>query len=72
MVFRFPKELVAYQDSPVVVKILSIKGDYRCGNCLLFLKPNRCLIVEGLIKRSAWCILWVGFPKFTLTKLIKK
>lgn len=69
---KFPKALVAYQDNPVLVKILSLEGDYRCGNCLLFLKPDRCLIVEGLIKAEAWCILWVGLPKLTLTTLLKK
>lgn len=69
---KLTKEAAAYRNTPVSVQILSVDGDYRCGNCLLFLKPNRCLIVEGSIKKSAWCILWVGFPKLTLAKLLKR
>lgn len=72
MVLQFQKELVVYQSNPFFVQILAIEGDYRCGNCLFYIKPNRCLIVEGYIEESGWCILWVGLPKLTLTKLLKR
>lgn len=59
------QELVAYQKKPFLVKFLFFTGDYRCNNCLFFNKPDKCLIVQGLINESDWCILWGGLPKIS-------
>ncbi|MGE5318744.1 MAG: hypothetical protein ACM3KD_01055 [Hyphomicrobiaceae bacterium] len=41
---------VKYQTEP--------KGDQQCSNCLHFIPPNACKLVEGNISPTAWCILW--------------
>lgn len=69
---KLTKKVAAYRNAPFSVQILLIEGDYRCDNCMFFNKSNRCFIVKGLIKKSAWCILWVGLPKLTLITLLKK
>lgn len=30
----------------------------RCGNCVMFIRPNRCEIVETPIRSAGWCIRW--------------
>ncbi len=46
------KEAVNYQDSP--------QGDQRCGNCVHFVEPNACRLVEGEISPNGWCQLWTA------------
>jgi High potential iron-sulfur protein len=45
-----PKTAVNYQDTP--------KGDRRCSNCSLFVPPNACKSVAGVINPNGWCMLW--------------
>ncbi len=46
-----PKGAVQYQDTP--------HGDERCGNCLQFIPPSSCKVVEGKISPDGWCNIWV-------------
>lgn len=32
-----------------------VEGDNRCENCVHFLQPNHCEIVEGQISPDGWC-----------------
>ena len=45
------KEAMKYQDKP--------SGDKQCGNCLQFVAPNGCKVVEGTVSPSGYCIAWV-------------
>ncbi len=49
-VVRVAKASVQYQDQP--------KGDQKCSNCLQFVEPDGCKVVEGPINPDGWCILW--------------
>jgi hypothetical protein len=41
---------VQYQDTP--------KGDRQCDGCSLFVAPNACKNVDGVISPKGWCFLW--------------
>jgi hypothetical protein len=41
---------VAYQGSP--------KGSQSCANCRLFVPPNACKQVEGVVSPNGWCRIW--------------
>lgn len=45
------KALMKYQDSP--------KGDQKCSNCLQFVPPDGCRVVEGTVSPDGYCIAWV-------------
>ena len=45
-----PQKSVQYQDTP--------KGDRQCDGCSLFVAPNACKNVEGVISPKGWCFLW--------------
>ena len=45
------KEAMKYQDKP--------NGDKQCSNCLQFVPPASCKVVEGAISPSGYCIVWV-------------
>lgn len=51
---KMNKTQAKYQDQP--------KGDQKCGNCMHFIPPNACLVVEGDISPDAWCSLWIKKP----------
>lgn len=51
---KMSKELAQYQGQP--------KGDQKCGNCMHFIPPDSCLLVDGNISSDAWCRLWVKKP----------
>ncbi len=44
------KQAMKYQDKP--------NGDQRCGNCMQFVAPNQCKVVEGTISPNGYCIAW--------------
>ena len=48
---KVPQATVKYQDKP--------NGDQRCDNCLQFVAPNSCKVVDGTISPSGWCAIWV-------------
>jgi High potential iron-sulfur protein len=48
---KISQSSVAYQDSP--------KDGKDCANCALFIEPNACKSVEGVIAPKAWCKIWV-------------
>lgn len=41
---------VGYQGSP--------KGNQNCANCRLFISPNACKQVEGVVSPHGWCRIW--------------
>jgi hypothetical protein len=45
------KEAMKYQDKP--------NGDQRCSNCLQFVPPASCKVVDGTINPNGYCIAWV-------------
>jgi hypothetical protein len=45
------KEAMKYQDKPSAEK--------QCSNCLQFVAPDSCKIVEGAVSPSGYCIAWV-------------
>ena len=49
---KVSKASVQYQDQP--------KGVQKCGNCIQFIQPNACKVVEGEISPEGWCAIWVG------------
>ena len=42
---------VQYQNQP--------KGEQKCSNCIHFVGPNACKVVEGEISPEGWCAIWV-------------
>jgi hypothetical protein len=44
------QEAMQYHDKP--------KGDKRCSNCLSFIPPSGCAIVEGTVSPNGYCIAW--------------
>lgn len=49
------QKLVQYQDKP--------KGAQECDNCLHFVAPDGCKLVEGKINPKGWCQLYAPKPK---------
>jgi hypothetical protein len=45
------KEAMKYQDKP--------NGDKQCSNCVQFVPPASCKVVDGAISPSGYCIIWV-------------
>lgn len=45
------KEAMKYQDQP--------KGDQKCSNCMQFVAPDGCKVVDGKISPDGYCIAWV-------------
>ena len=45
------KEAMKYQDKP--------KGDQKCSNCLQFVAPDGCKVVDGKVSPDGYCIAWV-------------
>ncbi len=45
------KQAMKYQDKP--------NGQMMCSNCLQFVPPNGCKVVEGDISPNGYCIAWV-------------
>ena len=44
------QDAMKYQDKP--------DGDKRCSNCLNFISPSGCAIVEGTISPNGYCMAW--------------
>ncbi len=51
---KLSKTQAQYQDQP--------KDDQKCGNCMHFIAPNSCMLVDGNISPEGWCRLWVKKP----------
>lgn len=51
---KVSKEAMKYQDKP--------NGDKQCSNCLQFIPPGSCKVVEGAISPSGYCLAWVKKP----------
>ena len=49
------QKLVQYQEKP--------KGTQECDNCLQFVAPDSCKLVEGKINPKGWCQLYAPKPK---------
>ena len=52
---RIAQKLVQYQETP--------KGPQECDNCLQFVVPGSCKVVEGKISPKGWCQLYAPKPK---------
>ena len=48
---KMAQAAVKYQDSP--------KDGKQCDACNFFVEPNSCKMVDGEIKPTGWCALWV-------------
>ena len=44
------KAAMKYQDRP--------NGEQQCSNCLQFVPPGSCKVVEGAISPNGYCIAW--------------
>ncbi|MGY4154476.1 hypothetical protein ACVINW_000318 [Bradyrhizobium sp. USDA 4461] len=44
---KMTKPQAEYQDTP--------NGIYSCGLCTLFVAPDGCKVVEGVISKDGWC-----------------
>jgi hypothetical protein len=51
---KMTQQVSGYQDTP--------KGEQRCDNCVQFVPPSSCKIVEGNIAPAGWCKLYVKKP----------
>jgi hypothetical protein len=51
---KVSKEAMKYQDTP--------NGDKQCSNCLQFVPPASCKVVEGTISPNGYCLAWVKKP----------
>jgi hypothetical protein len=47
---KLSKTQAQYRDQP--------KDDQKCGNCIHFIAPDACHLVEGKISPEGWCMLW--------------
>lgn len=47
---KFSQAMARYQPTP--------KGAQRCENCIQFLPPDACKLVEGKISANGWCLLY--------------
>jgi len=52
---KIDRKLVQYQDTP--------KNGQKCSDCLQFVAPDGCKVVEGKISPNAWCAVFVAKPK---------
>lgn len=48
---KLAQAAVKYQTEP--------KDGHQCDGCNLFIAPNSCKSVDGEIKPTGWCMLWV-------------
>ena len=51
---KISKDAMKYQETPM--------GDKQCDNCVYWVAPNACGIVEGTISPKAYCIGWNKKP----------
>ena len=47
---KMSKVQAQYQDKP--------NSDQKCGNCMHFIAPDSCMLVEGKIGQNGWCMFW--------------
>jgi hypothetical protein len=52
---KIAQKLVQYQEKP--------KGPQACDNCLHFVAPASCKMVDGKINPKGWCSLYAPKPK---------
>ena len=52
---KIAQKLVQYQEKP--------KGQQECDNCVQFVAPSSCKMVEGKINPKGWCQLYAPKPK---------
>ena len=48
------KAAMKYQDKP--------EGDKKCSNCLQFVAPDSCKVVEGTVSPNGYCLAFVKKP----------
>jgi hypothetical protein len=49
---KVSKAAMKYQDHP--------NGDEKCRNCLQFVPPDSCKVVEGVISSNGYCLAWAN------------
>ncbi len=47
---KVSKQAMKYQDKP--------NGDQQCSNCMQFVPPSSCKVVDGAISPNGYCIAW--------------
>jgi len=52
---KIAQKMVQYQEKP--------KGPQECDNCLHFVPPAACKMVDGKINPKGWCSLYAPKPK---------
>ena len=52
---KIAQKMVQYQEKP--------KGPQECDNCLHFVPPAACKMVDGKINPKGWCTLYAPKPK---------
>jgi len=52
---KIAQKMVQYQEKP--------KGPQECDNCLHFVAPSTCKMVDGKINPKGWCQLYAPKPK---------
>jgi hypothetical protein len=52
---KMAQKLVQYQKTP--------KNNQKCSDCLHFIAPDSCKLVEGKIDPNGWCSLFAPKPK---------
>jgi hypothetical protein len=51
---KVSKAAMKYQDKP--------NGDKQCSNCMQFIPPGSCKVVEGAISPNGYCLAWAKKP----------
>ena len=51
--------------APKLVQYVEVskKPNQNCANCVQFVQPNVCKIVQGDIAPAGWCVSWGPAPK---------
>lgn len=52
-----PKFLRAKTDGKIEYEYRP-RGDQQCGNCAMFVAPDKCTDVAGFIVKHGWCKIW--------------
>ena len=51
---KLAQNIVQYQDKP--------KDGHQCSQCLQFVAPDSCKVVDGKISPQGWCVAFVAKP----------
>ena len=52
---KVAQSVVRYQGTP--------RGNARCDNCVQWLAPSSCKVVQGSVAAAGWCMLYAPAPR---------